>query len=127
MSRLFFSIFITFLVGCASFSQPSQQVVAICSQQQNAFTPAQRANNPSYNNCLERESQRASNISSQPTNSGGNTAKGLADFFNGIADGIAGAQKFQQPPPGFVYIPPGTSRSSYMTCTPDGRGGYYCK
>ena len=50
-----------------------------------------------------------------------------ADFFNSIANGIAGAQKFQQPPPGFVYIPPGTSLSNYMTCSPDGRGGYYCK
>jgi hypothetical protein len=48
-------------------------------------------------------------------------------FFDSIAGGIAGAQKFQQPPPGFVYIPPGTSRSNYMTCNPDGRGGYYCK
>jgi len=48
-------------------------------------------------------------------------------FFDSVAGGIAGAQKFQQPPPGFVYIPPGTSRSNYMSCTPDGRGGYYCK
>lgn len=55
------------------------------------------------------------------------TLGATADFFNGIANGISGAQKFQQPPPGFVYIPPGTSRSNYMTCTPDGRGGYYCK
>lgn len=50
-----------------------------------------------------------------------------ADFFNSLANGISGAQKFQQPPPGFVYIPPGITRSNYMTCTPDGRGGYYCK
>jgi hypothetical protein len=49
------------------------------------------------------------------------------NVFQSIADGIEGAQKFQQPPPGFVYIPPGTTRSNYMTCTPDGRGGYYCK
>jgi hypothetical protein len=54
-------------------------------------------------------------------------AKGLVGLFDGVASGIAGAQRFQQPPPGFVYIPPGTSRSNYMTCTPDGRGGYYCK
>jgi hypothetical protein len=48
-------------------------------------------------------------------------------FFDSVAGGISGAQKFQQPPPGFVYVAPGVSRGNYMQCTPDGRGGYYCK
>lgn len=55
------------------------------------------------------------------------TLGATADFFNSIADGIAGAQRFQKPPPGFTYIPPGVTRGNYLECSPDGRGGYYCR
>jgi hypothetical protein len=62
---------------------------------------------------------------------GGDTQKStlgaIGDALSSIGDGIAGAQRFQQPPPGFVYVAPGVSRSNYMQCTPDGRGGYYCR
>lgn len=104
--------------GC-SFNRPT--IGEMCSQENNVYTQQQRDNSPGYKSCLKRYADQYSG--SQSSSSSG----GLAGAFNSIADGIAGAQKFQQPPPGFVYIPPGTSRSNYMTCTPDGRGGYYCK
>jgi hypothetical protein len=65
-------------------------------------------------------------MTSKPV-SGKSTLGAIGDALNSIGDGIAGAQRFQQPPPGFVYVAPGVSRSNYMQCTPDGRGGYYCK
>ena len=52
-----------------------------------------------------------------------NSPGALELFANGIAEG----QKLQQPPPQLNYIPPGVTRGTYMSCTPDGRGGYYCK
>lgn len=55
------------------------------------------------------------------------TLEAWGDFFNSIAKGAGDAQKYAQPPRPMTYIPPGVSRSNYLECEPDGRGGYYCR
>lgn len=103
--------------GCYSLNKSSQVVTMV-----DANNTVGNASFAEFGLGNQYQSQSQSQSQSQQSALGA-----TADFFNSIANGIAGAQKFQQPPPGFVYIPPGTSRSNYMTCTPDGRGGYYCK